>query len=305
MDFRHIDAFRALMLTGTSTKAAAMLGLSQPGISRLIAELERSTQITLFNRDKGRLDPTAEAKAFFEEVERRYAGIEGLREFLLRLRSPAESVLRVGSVNTYSLGLFARMTAMFAALEPGTRIALSVSPSELVRDQVAAGAISLGFVTDSVDVSDLDASPFCKVDAICAIPAHHHLAALTEVRIGDLANEPFINFQVAAMVRWGIDKLFADAGVQPRVVAEVQYGTNICSMVKEGLGVGLVHPVNAYDFLGHPHIVFRKFAPSVTFQSLLIKPWVPASSPLLQRFVATSRAALETVLVEVAARLAP
>jgi DNA-binding transcriptional LysR family regulator len=71
-------------LTRTTTKAAELIGLSQPGISRLIAELERSTELTLFNRDKGRLDPSEEAQALFEEVKRRYAGLEGLREFAAR-----------------------------------------------------------------------------------------------------------------------------------------------------------------------------------------------------------------------------
>ncbi|MFW8217649.1 LysR family transcriptional regulator, partial [Klebsiella pneumoniae] len=47
MDFRHVDAFRALMLTRTTTKAAQVLGTSQSAVSRLVADLERLTRLTL------------------------------------------------------------------------------------------------------------------------------------------------------------------------------------------------------------------------------------------------------------------
>jgi DNA-binding transcriptional LysR family regulator len=299
MDFRHIDAFRALMLTRTTTKAAALLGLSQPAISRLIAELERSAQLTFFNRDKGRLDPTAEALAFFEEVKRRYAGLEGLREFAARLRSPAESVLHVGCVNTYSLGLFAKTAARFAAIEPSTKLTMTVGPSELVRDQVAAGSLSVGFVTDSVNTADLDAESFCAVDAIVGLPPTHRLATRTTIDIEELRNEPFIAYLPATMVRWGINQFFTESGVQPRVVAEVQYATNAVAMIRERLGIGLVHPIVAYEFREHKDIVFRRFRPTIKFSSLRIKPWVPAPSLVLQRFLTTSDEALEEVLAEV------
>jgi DNA-binding transcriptional LysR family regulator len=303
MDFRHIDAFRALMLTRTATKAAALAGTSQPGISRLIAELERSTQLTLFNRERGRLEPTAEALAFFEEVERRYAGLDSLREFAVRLRNPESSVIRVGSVTNFSLGLFALTLAKFRALEPSTKITLSVGSSEHIRDQVATRALALGYVNDAVDVSELDTESFCRADAICAIPASHRLAAKKKIRVADLRGESLIAYEPAAMIRWGIDTLFADAGLSDHVVAEARYAINICTMVRENVGIGLVHPVVAYDFLQSPEIVFRRLDHTVSFHALRIKPWLPAASPQLQRLIGMSESALQEVLAEVDARL--
>jgi len=113
MDFRHIDAFRAVMLTRSSTKAAQLLGTSQPGISRLIADLERTTQLTLFSRERGRLEPTETAVELFGEVQRRYAGLDNIREFALSLRNPDEAIIRAGSVMSFGLGYFARAIAEF------------------------------------------------------------------------------------------------------------------------------------------------------------------------------------------------
>jgi len=121
MDFRHIDAFRALMLTRTTTRAAQVIGTSQSGISRLITDLERSINLTLFDRSRGRLEPTVEALALFEEVERRYAGLNNIREFALSLRNPSTAVIRVGSVVSFGLGYFARVVANFHRRHPPCR----------------------------------------------------------------------------------------------------------------------------------------------------------------------------------------
>ncbi len=52
--FRQLQAFHAIIETGTVTGAANLLGISQPGISNLIAQLERETRLSLFARVKGR-----------------------------------------------------------------------------------------------------------------------------------------------------------------------------------------------------------------------------------------------------------
>ena len=61
--FRQLQAFHAIVETGTVTRAAEQLGISQPGISNLLAQLERETRFKLFERSKGRLIPTPEAGA--------------------------------------------------------------------------------------------------------------------------------------------------------------------------------------------------------------------------------------------------
>src|SRR3546814_9544927 len=70
MNFRQIEAFRTVIACGTTTRAAEILRISQPAISRLLADLERTTKLKLFDRGKGRIRPTAEGLAFYDEVQR-------------------------------------------------------------------------------------------------------------------------------------------------------------------------------------------------------------------------------------------
>lgn len=73
---RHIEVFRAVMIAGGVTKAAELLGSSQPTVSRELARLERAVGFALFQRVAGRLRPTMPGLALYDEVRQSYAGLE-------------------------------------------------------------------------------------------------------------------------------------------------------------------------------------------------------------------------------------
>ena len=83
MKHRQLEAFRNVMQTGTTAKAADLMCVSQPAVSRLISELEIYLNFSLFDRNKGRLVPTPEALKFFNGVERFFIGIDELENCLL------------------------------------------------------------------------------------------------------------------------------------------------------------------------------------------------------------------------------
>ena len=302
MNFRQVDAFRALMLTRTTTKAAQLLGISQSGISRLTTDLERSTGLTLFSRVRGRLDPTVQAYALYEEVERRYAGLDKLREFALGLRNPAHAVIRVGSVLSFGLGYFARVLASFRQRQPSVHVALVTGSSQLIRDQVVAGQLSLGIVTDTIDVTHTDAVSFARLDAICALPADHALARKRVIRLADLRGHRIIYYEPSELVRWGMDSLFVEGGLDQQVVATVRYSVNVGALVKERVGIGLLHPVAAYDFLDSD-LVFRRFEPATTFHTLKITRHGPTPGQPFEELGQVMDQVLGDIVAKVQARM--
>ena len=76
--FRQIDAFQTLINSGTVTKAATLLGISQPAVSRLISGLEKSLGFTLFRRCGRKLEPTLEARLLAEEVAKSEGNTDAL-----------------------------------------------------------------------------------------------------------------------------------------------------------------------------------------------------------------------------------
>ena len=74
MNLIHFSAFRAVMLTGTVSGAAELIGRSQPAVSRLLDKLELELGVTLFERRKGLITPTSTAHLLLDEVDRAIAG---------------------------------------------------------------------------------------------------------------------------------------------------------------------------------------------------------------------------------------
>ena len=99
---RHIEVFRAVMITGSVTKAADLLSTSQPTVSRELARMEQTIGFALFERIAGRLRPTMPALALFEEVRQSYAGLERVASAAVRLRAFREGQLSVITLPAFS-----------------------------------------------------------------------------------------------------------------------------------------------------------------------------------------------------------
>src|SRR5687768_86905 len=118
MRLRQLEAFRMVMLSGSMTAAARSLHTSQPNISRIISQLEKSTSLRLFERAGGRVTPTEQGAAFFHEVQRAFAGLESLAASADSIRSSCAGQLRIAGIPTLALGFLPRVIKRFRADYP-------------------------------------------------------------------------------------------------------------------------------------------------------------------------------------------
>src|SRR3954453_8997780 len=84
---RQVEAFRAVMVTGSMTSAAELLGVSQPAVSRRIRDLELAVAFRLFERRGNQITPTPEAVSLLSEVERAFIGLARIRDGPTTIRS--------------------------------------------------------------------------------------------------------------------------------------------------------------------------------------------------------------------------
>ena len=80
MNLRQLEALRATIRCGSITEAAKMMHISQPSVSRLIADLENSVGFSIFARVGRGLTPTVEGQQFYKSVEGMFVGIDRLQE---------------------------------------------------------------------------------------------------------------------------------------------------------------------------------------------------------------------------------
>jgi DNA-binding transcriptional LysR family regulator len=270
MNLAHLDLFRAVLRHGGMSRAAAALGIGQPHVSRAIAGLEAELGFALFVRGHGAALPTQEGEAFAREVERTCAGLDALRAAACRIRDLGTGSLRVACQPSLATRLLPRAICDLNRAFPGLHIAVHVPSPETIWSWAASGQCDLGLVRPRSDHAGVVSEPFLAMDAVCALPRGHALAARTTITATDLADAPLIA-GAPGLFQHGVEAAFAEAGITPRFAMTAQYTAARCGLVAEGLGLAIVDPLPARDLAGLP-IVLRPFHPRLPIETVMIHP---------------------------------
>jgi DNA-binding transcriptional LysR family regulator len=271
MNFRQIEAFRAVITCRTVTRAAETLRISQPAVSRLLDQLEHSTKLRLFDRGKGRIRATPEGLAFFREVEKVHSGLERLRFAAENIRSFSGGTVRIASLPVMGHAFLPRVIGHFSRSCPNATVLLQIRSSEAVKELVSSGQVDIGFAADEIDPAGVISESFAEPEAVCLLPAEHRLADKPEIRPTDLIGERFVSLALEDATRARIDAAFDMAGVSRQLVVETQYSLTVCNLVRHNLGVSLVNPF-ALENLDMRDLVLKPFRPAITFQTLMLLP---------------------------------
>lgn len=260
---REYEAMRAVITSGSTNAAARFLGISQPAVSRAIGQLEARLNLVLFERRGGRLRPTAEAARLNGQLDRLFeaiALIDGIDP-----DDPDGQTLRLAAPPSLS-ELVATHMASFLKLHPGQKLALETCTSTGLVARIAEDQVDLGLTHSNQTHSAMELIPFFESEAVCIMPPGHPLAQRAAITPADLHQQEFISILRRQIVRTRLDRLFAEADVTPRRVAEVATGLSALRLVRAGCGVSVVCP---FPILRRddPSVVIRPFRPRFTYRT--------------------------------------
>lgn len=276
------------MQTGMVTRAADLLNVTQPAISRLLADLEHAVGFPLFERAKGRLFPTVEAKLLIDEVERSFSGLEKISRFAQGIRQFEHGSLSIAALPAMGLGFLPRVITRFAETHPKVRYRLLTQSSPEVLESVATQQYDLGFATVQSEHSAVRVEPWLEATLCCVVRPDHRLAAAETVRAVDLREERFVSLGPESGIRQRINMAFEDARVPMNLVIESQLSATVCAFVREGAGVALVDPISAGEFLGMG-LVAKPFEPAIPYTYSLLFPVHRSRSRLVEPFLELAR----------------
>ncbi|MBR1219092.1 LysR family transcriptional regulator [Bradyrhizobium sp. U87765 SZCCT0131] len=282
MRLRQLECFRALMLHGTMTRAAELLGMSQPGISAMIANLEHATGLTLFVRRGGRLQPTPEARLFYVEAARALEAVENTARIASEIRSGRRGHLAIAAYPSVSISLLPRLLADFAAKRPDLQIKIITRASASVRELMSTQQFDIAVAELPLDYPTAHMEVFAY-ECLCMLPKGHRLAKLKQVTPADLDGEPFVTLFRGDPIYQQLASAFSEYGARWNVVAETEFFSTACELVAAGRGVGLVDPVVSRPFTAN--VVLRPFKPAINYQVALLFPVNEALSQVAQEFV--------------------
>ncbi len=282
------------MQVGTITRAADLLGITQPAVSRLIAALEHAVGYSLFERQKGRLLATPDANALYEFVEQSFVGIDKVTQAAAEIRMFKRGALQIASMPALALGFLPKVVSRFASSRPGINVSIQIRSSQKVLDLIASQQFDIGLAAVEGSHPALFVESLLKARMVCVIPEDHRLAKQNIIRPEDLQNEVFVSLGEEFGTRRMVDNVFEDAGIYSRMTSvDTQLSEAACAFVRQGFGVSLVEPICASESLGRG-LVARPFEPAIEYEYSVLYPRHRPRSRLTDEFVTTLKEALLT-----------
>jgi len=248
INMRHIEAFRAVMLSGSVVGAAKLLNVTQPGVSRTIGLLELRLGYDLFERHGRRLVPTAEAEALYREVEQIYVGIERIGQVALDIRFQRAGALRVATLPALAQWLVPQAISRFLLPRQNVSVFVQSLPSRQIAELVATRQFDIGIVELPLSRTGLAVSPLAPTRTVAVMPPGHRLANKKMISIKDLHEERMVLLSRHSYLRYQIDDAFSVLGAAPNAVIETPNSSMACALVAAGAGVALVSRWTAMPF---------------------------------------------------------
>ncbi len=283
LPLRQLEAFHAIVATGNATKAAAMLKVSQPAVSRLVASLEKNLGFKLFERRSGRLCPTPEARALFDDVERALANLKHISRLTKDIQAKKTGHLRVACLPGFARSLLPRVLARFLNERPGITLTLDPRDPEKIVEWVSAQQYDLG-ITDQVAANPALEHERFLIRTVCILPLDHALANRETITPRDLHEVPLIHKDRTHFVFTALKQAFAQADATLKSLVETLQFAPACIMVAQGCGVSVVSEIDAREY-EREGLVIRPFRPSIPFEINVIYPAYMPRSIVTREFV--------------------
>lgn len=267
---RQLEAFQEVMRTGSITRAGQAMGVSQPGVSRLLADLERQLGFRLFERRGTRVHPTPEAVRFLRHVERSFVGLGALRAAADEIANARGAELRVAAFPAASLQLVPACIAQFNAAYPEARVSVTVTNSPRVAELVSMLQAEVGITTLPVVSGAVVTANEIRLSCVCVLPRGHRLSRAGAVHATDLHGERLVKLDPGFASSRGLQAGLQGAQAHPLPGIDVSFSYAACEMVRQGAGIAVVDPLTALAFESR-EVVFRPFLPSVDFSFGIVR----------------------------------
>jgi len=242
MEFRHLRYFMAVAEEGSFSRAAERLGISQPGLSQQIRQLEAGLGAPLFDRLGRRIRLTGAGRRFVghaSELLRQGARAQqDLAEYLGR----ETGELRIGAIQSFNSHLLPPLIRVIRARLPAIRFRLMEASAPAIEERLIAGDLDLGLAFSPPDDPRIAGEVLFEEELVGVVDAASRVHPAGAVSLAELASLPLALLDGEMFTRRLLDAAFARAGIVPRPVLEANNiesllravpGSDLCAILPE------------------------------------------------------------------------
>jgi DNA-binding transcriptional LysR family regulator len=192
MRLRHIEVFHAVYSTGSVTSAAAVLNVSQPSVSKVLAHAEQQLGFPLFDRVKGKLVPTQEADRLFAHIAPVHDSLDRLQHVAANLRVAKTGRIRIAATPAFGTDLLPSAVAAYLKNHGGTVFEIETLHHDEICSALLESRLDIGLAFSPDIVPGIATETLAESRFVVLTPSDIDFGDKTSVRLDDLAGLPFI-----------------------------------------------------------------------------------------------------------------
>jgi DNA-binding transcriptional LysR family regulator len=273
----------AVIQYSSVTRAAKELGISQPAVSRLLADLKQTLGFSLFDRRDGQLVPTQEVRFLQADIQRVLDLMDQIGEVSQSITERKAGHIRIACLPGFATSHLPAVVAQFLKDRPGITITIEPDRPERILEWMIDEQFDFG-ITDGFRGHSAVISRDIDVRTVCIFPKGHHLHRLEVITPTDLAAEKLIHTRRDSEFFKELGRAFLDANVILNTLVETRQFTAACELVSHGLGVAIVSELDALRF-ADKNIEMRPFLPSISHRLSLVRPTLKQPSAITLEFI--------------------
>jgi DNA-binding transcriptional LysR family regulator len=243
---QQLRILKAVATEKNFTKAAEVLYLSQPSLSKQIKTLEKNLDILLINRENNKISLTENGKVFLQYSERILALCEESCRALIDLKNGDRGNLTVGASQTIGTYLMPRVLALFAQNYPQIDLKVQVNSTRLIANNVLNREIDIAVVGGEIPnelKKNLSIKDFVEDELSLIISKSHPFAKKKKINKENLYYLNFITLNSNSTIRKFIDNILIQNGIetkQLKIIMQFNSIEGIKTAVSLGLGAAFV-----------------------------------------------------------------
>lgn len=248
LNLHLLRLFTAVVRTGSFSRAAELLRISQPAISKGVKDFELQVGCPLLDRTPKGVRPTQAGLALARHAETLFAAERAAEDELQSLRTLDSGSLRIGASTTIASYMIPRYLGIFRNSYPGIDLQVVSANTRDVADLMIAHDIDIALVEGPVKDENL-LSERWRADAMGLItaPSHRFAASTAPIDIGLLNEEVMIVREQGSGTREVVAEALAKCGVEPSRMLDIGGTEAIKQAVAAGVGVAIVSTATISD----------------------------------------------------------
>lgn len=270
MRLRHIEVFHAVYSCGSVTRAAEILNVSQPSVSKVLAHAEQQLGYELFDRVRGKLVPTPEAEKLFKHVDEVNERVDRLRHVAENLRAVQKGKIRVGATPAFGIDLLPGAIAGFREKNQDVMFSVETLHLEELRAALLESRLDIGLAFDPDDYPGITNEVLGKARFVVLSPPGTFAGHEGAIGIADLADLPFIQLDRRGPLGRLLSAHIGSSGARLNTVAYAETYHVAKALVAHGVGVAICDEITARSS-GHADVQVNDLEPLLEFNISAIR----------------------------------